>query len=128
MFNFFFTKLFLVHAIYELWQMAILLMPNPLWVCTLNHFINFHFLFFESFIILYVEKYCVMCFLLLSLSFVCSWLCLLFIDFKTKFVALKGIKQCLPLGFLFWDNMIIIAYLIMDHHKSSKMRRNWPYS
>jgi hypothetical protein len=104
--------------------MLILLTPNPLWVCTLNHFIFFHFKSLSSFLILYVEKNYVICFLLLAPNFVCNWLCLLFANCATTFVALKGRNKCLPIGLIFRDNVNIIAYLTMDHHKSLKMRRN----
>jgi hypothetical protein len=34
------------------------------------------------------------------------------------FVALKGRKECLPLKFLFQDNINIVAYLTFNHNKS----------
>ncbi len=49
---------------------------------------------------------------------------LLFIDYTMTFATLKGEKQCFPFKFLFQNNVDIITYLTMDHHKSSKMRKN----
>jgi hypothetical protein len=81
------------------------------------HFESFHQF---SFLIFQVIFYFI-CFLLLALSFVCSWFCLLFIDCTMAFVVLKGKKWCLPLRFLFRDNMDIIAYLTIT--KVLKRRR-----
>jgi len=94
------------------------------------HLKSFHLFFKKIFqVISYIIcwKNYLICFLLLALSFVCSWLCLLFIDCVMTFATLKGRKQCLPLKYFFWDNTNIIAYLTMDHHKSSKTRRSWLY-
>jgi hypothetical protein len=93
------------------------------------HYESFHlfsFFYLSGHFLFYM--YYVMCFLMSALSFVYSWLCLLFADCATTFAALKGRKQCLPLGLLFWNNANIIAYLTMDHHKSLKTRWNWLYS
>jgi hypothetical protein len=40
--------------------MVILLMPNPLWVRTLNHFIYFHFDFLAQFLYYMLKKLCYM--------------------------------------------------------------------
>jgi len=108
-------------------KMVIMSMPNLLWVCILNHFICFHFLIFQVISCFMCWKNDAICFLLLTLNFVCSWLCLLLIDYMMAFVALKRRNQCLPLGLLFQNNVNIIAYLTMNHHKGLKTRRNWPY-
>lgn len=55
---------------------------------------------------------------MVALSFVCSWLCLLFSYYVMVFVALKGRKECLTLKFLFRDNINIVAYLTFNHNKS----------
>jgi hypothetical protein len=57
-----------------------------------------------------LKKICYM-FFWLALNFVCSWLCLLLTNCMMAFVVLKGKKWCLPLRFLFWNNMDIITYL-----------------
>ncbi len=84
---------------------------------------------FESFyfILVYISNvnyYVIIWFHFFVLSFVCNCLWFLFIDYVMAFVALKGRKQCLPLRFLFRDDVDLIAYLTMDHPKSSKKRRN----
>jgi hypothetical protein len=94
------------------------------------HYKSFHFfsfLIFQVIFIIYINKYYVIYFPSLALSSVYSWLCLLFTNYVITFVTMKRRKQCLPLRFIFQDNVNIIAYLTMDHHKSSKTRRNWLY-
>jgi hypothetical protein len=95
------------------------------------HFESFHlfsFLIFQVISYFICWKNYVIYIFLLALKFVYNWLCLLFTNCAIVFVALNGWKQCLPLRFLFRDNANIITYLTMDHHKSSKKRRNWFFS
>jgi hypothetical protein len=47
-----------------------------------------------------------------SLSFICSWFILLFVDHAMMFVALKDRKRSSPIGFLFWKGADVVAYLI----------------
>ncbi len=61
------------------------------------------------------------CFLVLT--FVCSWLGLLFAKYATLFATMKGTKRCLLINFLFQDGVDIIAYLRMGSHKTSNTKR-----
>ncbi len=59
-----------------------------LYVCTLNHFICFHFFNFSNHFSCYnlnTLLYVFLCFHFLILTFVCNWFGLLFINYKTLF-------------------------------------------
>jgi hypothetical protein len=85
------------------------------------HSKSFHLILVHNFDVNY---YVIIWFHSFVLSFACSCLCLLFTDYMTMFVTLKGRKQCPPLIFLFQDDVDLIAYLTVDHPKSFKKRRN----
>ncbi len=86
-----------------------------------RHFESFHFI---SVYIFDVNYYVIIWFHSFVLSFVCNCLWFLFTNYVTTFAVLKRRQQCPPLRFLFQDDTDLIAYLTMDHPKSSKKRSN----
>jgi len=81
-----------------------------------SYFVN-HFLWHNF----YTWLYLFICSCLLVLTFVCSWIKLLFANYKMLFVALKGRKKCWSLHFLFQDGVDVLAYLSMNNHKSRRI-------
>ncbi len=99
-------------------------------VCNAQSPLNMHFesfQFFSNFLILFLSfwiNYNVICFIVLVVIFVCSWIGCLFTNYMMSFVTLSGRKQCGPLHILFRDGADVISYLIMDKHRSSNIERN----
>jgi hypothetical protein len=102
------VKMFLVHAIYELWQWRSCQCPTifgyALWI------ISFIFIFdLSGHFLSYMLKN-------IKLDVLFYWHWNLFV--VSCVYCLQIAQECLPLGFLFWDNVNIIG--ICDHGLSQK--------